>query len=102
VCSKIVWRFFAQLTPGTHTCSYLARVTHAGTFYPTPSFYIWRTVLIRFGGAPLLFLVSFQASVASSSWDLCQPSFLYYNDNVNSRGRPFLTLDAKPITPAHR
>ncbi len=29
--------FITQLMPGTHTYSYLARVTHAGTFYATPA-----------------------------------------------------------------
>jgi uncharacterized protein YfaS (alpha-2-macroglobulin family) len=29
--------FITQLMPGTHTYSYLARVTHAGTFYAPPA-----------------------------------------------------------------
>ena len=29
--------FITQLTPGTHTYTYLARVTHAGTFYARPA-----------------------------------------------------------------
>jgi uncharacterized protein YfaS (alpha-2-macroglobulin family) len=29
--------FITQLMPGTHTYSYLARVTHAGTFYAAPA-----------------------------------------------------------------
>jgi uncharacterized protein YfaS (alpha-2-macroglobulin family) len=28
--------FITQLMPGTHTYSYLARVTHGGTFYAPP------------------------------------------------------------------
>jgi uncharacterized protein YfaS (alpha-2-macroglobulin family) len=29
--------FITRLTPGTHTYSYLARVTHAGTFFAPPA-----------------------------------------------------------------